>query len=222
MDFLKKENMTRRRFVQEIAGAAFCCACLELDCLAAPAVISKNIDDQSKKVQETGTGKENLVAVCGLYCGACPMYIATQTNDEQKQSALLKQFSSGPMKFKMEDLLCDGCIGNGRVASFCRSCPIRSCPADKQNVARCSDCPDFPCSRISNFNNDGMLHHAEVLQNLRQIREMGIQKWAKYEEERWRCPQCRMPMSWYDSKCSKCGTPRSERLFPLPQANKQP
>jgi len=222
MDFLKKENMTRRRFVREIAGAAFCCACLQLDCLAAPSVISKNIDDQSKKVQETGTGKENLVAVCGLYCGACPMYIATQTNDEQKQSALLKQFSSGPMKFKMEDLLCDGCIGNGRVASFCRSCPIRSCPADKQNVARCSDCPDFPCSRISNFNNDGMLHHAEVLQNLRQIREMGIKKWAKYEEECWRCPQCRMPMSWYDSKCSKCGTPRSERLFPLPQVNKQP
>jgi hypothetical protein len=222
MDFLKKEYMTRRMFVQEIAGAAFCCACLELDCLAAPSVISKNIDDQSKKVQETGTGKENLVAVCGLYCGACPMYIATQTNDEQKQSALLKQFSSGPMKFKMEDLLCDGCIGNGRVASFCRSCPIRSCPVDKQNVARCSDCPDFPCSRISNFNNDGMLHHAEVLQNLRRIREMGIQKWAKYEEERWRCPQCRMPMSWYDSKCSKCGTPRSERLFPLTQANKQP
>jgi len=222
MDFFKKENITRRRFVKEIVGAVVCCASLQLDCLAAPALISGNNDGQEKKAQEAGTGKENLVAVCGLYCGACPMYIATQTNDEQKQSALLKQFSSGPMKLKMEDLLCDGCIGNGRVASFCRNCPIRLCPADKQNVARCSDCPDFPCSRITNFNNDGMPHHAEVLENLRKMREMGIQKWARYEEERWHCPQCRLPMSWYDSKCSNCGRPRSERLFPLPQFNSQP
>lgn len=221
MDFFKKEGMTRRRFVKGIAGAAFCCTWLQLDCLAASELISKHTTEEGKRVQEAGTGKENLVAVCGLYCGACPMYIATQTNDEQKQSTLLKQFSSGPMKLKIEDLLCDGCIGNGRVASFCRRCPIRTCPTDKQNVVRCSDCTDFPCSRITNFNNDGMLHHAEVLQNLRQIREMGIQKWAKYDEERWSCPQCRLPMAWYDSKCSNCGTPRSERLFPLPQFNNQ-
>jgi len=86
MDFFKKENITRRRFVKEIVGAAVCCASLQLDCMAAPALISENNDGQDKKAQEAGTGKENLVAVCGLYCGACPMYIATQTNDEQKQS----------------------------------------------------------------------------------------------------------------------------------------
>lgn len=222
MDLFNKENLTRRKFVKEIAGAAFCCAWLRLDDSAASEVISKHTAEEDKEVPVSGIGKENLVAVCGLYCGACPMYIATQTNDEEKQNALLKQFSSGSMKFKIEDLLCDGCIGNGRVASFCRSCDIRACPTDKKNVVRCSDCPDFPCSRITNFNNDGMLHHAEVLQNLQQIREIGIKKWAEYDEEHWRCPQCRLPMAWYDSKCSNCETPRSQSLFSLPQFNSRP
>ena len=205
MCIIKKE-MTRRTFVKGVAGAAVSCACLQLNCFAAPA-------------SDAGNPEENLVAVCGLYCGACPMYIATQSKDEEKQMALLKQFSSGPMKLKKEDLLCDGCIGAERVASFCRDCAIRKCPDDKQNVARCSDCKDFPCSRITDFNNDGMPHHGEVLENLRRIKEMGIQKWAKYDEERWKCPKCKSPVSWYDSKCSQCNAPRSDQLFTLPRFN---
>ena len=204
----KQENMTRRTFVKGMAGVAAGCACLQLDCLASSASGS----------DKTGGNKENLVAVCGLNCGACPMYIATQSKDEEKQKALFKQFSAGPMKLKMEDILCDGCIGGDRVASFCRDCAIRKCPNDKQDVTRCSDCKDFPCSRITDFNNDGMRHHAEVLSNLRGIKEMGIQEWAKYDEERWKCPKCKSPMAWYDTKCSKCGEPRSGRLFTLPKS----
>lgn len=205
MGIFKQENMTRRNFVKGIAGVTVGCACLQLDCLAASASNSKN----------TAQGKENLVAVCGLYCGACPMYTATQSKDEEEIKALLKQFSSGPMTLKKEDILCDGCIGGDRVASFCRDCPMRACPNDKQDVIRCSDCQEFPCSRITDFNNDGMPHHGEVLNNLRQIKKMGIQKWAKYDEERWQCPKCKSPMTWYDSKCSGCGAPRSDQLFTL-------
>ncbi len=215
MDSYSKEKTTRRRFMKEITGAAVCSACLGLKGRAAPAWIPGPSSGEDKTARETDKGKEHLVAVCGLYCGACPMYLATQSKDEQKLQALLKQFSTGPMKLTMEDILCDGCLGNGRVASFCRRCAIRACPKDKSNVTLCSDCPDFPCSRITDFNNDGMTHHAEVLDNLRRIREIGIQEWAKYEEERWECPGCRLPMSWYDVKCSGCGAARSGRLFKL-------
>jgi hypothetical protein len=71
------------------------------------------------KAQEPAKGGENLVAVCGLYCGACPMYLATHGNDEQKRKQLVQQFSSGPMKLAWEDIQCDGCLGNGRLALFC-------------------------------------------------------------------------------------------------------
>jgi hypothetical protein len=205
MGIFRQENMTRRNFVKGMTGMAVGCACLQLDCLAA---FASNSNSSTQ-------AKENLVAVCGLYCGACPMYLATQSNDKEKQEALLKQFSSGPTQLKMEDILCDGCIGNGRVASFCSRCEMRACPNDKKDVTRCSDCQEFPCTLITNFNNDGMPHHGEVLNNLQQIKKMGIEKWAQYDEERWQCPECTSRISWYDSKCSKCSAPRSERLFVL-------
>ena len=71
MNPFKKENMTRRRFVKEVAGAAFCCACFPLESLAASAGISEHNTEEGKEVQKTGTGKEHLVTVCGTYCGAC-------------------------------------------------------------------------------------------------------------------------------------------------------
>ena len=92
---------------------------------------------------------------------------------------------------------------------------MRDCAAKKQDVTRCSDCQEFPCSLITNFNNDGMLHHAEVLENCRSLREMGINEWAKREAERWSCPQCRGKISWYDAACSHCGAERSGQLFAL-------
>ena len=135
----------------------------------------------------------------------------------QIKNRLREELSSGPMKLNMENFGCDGCLSDGKIAAHCKSCAIRKCAVSKQDVNRCSDCADFPCSLISNFSNDGRLHHAELLDNLRQIREMDVQKWVNHEEERWRCPQCRLPMSWYDSECARCGTPRSDGLFPLVQ-----
>ena len=168
--------------------------------------------------QNTDAEKKNsLVASCGLYCGACPMYLATQENDEQRLTAMQKQFgSSGLMtKLSKEDLLCDGCLSGGRLASFCRECAIRDSATDKTKTRRCSECAELGCDRITGFNNDGIPHHGEVLENLRQLREMGIEDWTKHEENRWRCPKCRTMFSWYDPECQKCKAPRSAGLFPL-------
>ncbi|MBN2395483.1 MAG: hypothetical protein JXC36_03350, partial [Candidatus Atribacteria bacterium] len=55
----------------------------------------------------------------------------------------------------------------------------------------------------------------EYLPNLKKMREMGVQKWIKYEAARWRCPRCGQPVSWYDAECIVCGEPRSNKLFPL-------
>lgn len=207
----KGKRTSRRRFVQEITGASIASALITMPCLGRAFALAP------QNAVAAGAG-ELLVAPCGLYCGACPMYLASQEKDDQKLKALTQQFSAGKMQLKQEDLLCDGCIGKGRIASFCRKCAIRACAEGKANVTRCSDCPEFPCARITDFNNDGMLHHAEVLANLRQLRAMGIREWTKHEADRWRCPQCRTAIAWYDKACAKCGAPRSDRLFLLKQA----
>ncbi|MBN2667525.1 MAG: DUF3795 domain-containing protein, partial [Bacteroidales bacterium] len=206
-----RNKITRRKFVKEVAGATFCYACFSLDCLAAP------------EDQKTVIGKEHLAAVCGTYCGACPAYIAKHSTEEQRKARLQKRVSSGPVTAMksipdpgwMDGLLCDGCLSGGQIAFHCQRCAIKLCAAGKQNVTRCSDCTELPCHRITSMIKTGLLHRAEYLPNLEKISEMGFQEWVKYEEERWRCPQCGLPMSWYDSECVGCGAPRSEKLFKL-------
>ena len=208
----KKKNITRRKFVKGITGA--CYACLSLDCLAAA----------EEKEKKDNKGKVHLAAACGTYCGACPAYIAKHGEKEQIKKRLQKKFSSGPTKAQkgippsnwMDGLLCDGCLSGGKLAGHCQNCAIRKCAENEQNDSRCSDCEELPCTRITNLINMGRyLHRKEYLPNLEKIREMGVQEWVKYEEERWRCPQCGLPVSWYDAECAGCGEPRSERLFPL-------
>jgi hypothetical protein len=102
------------------------------------------------------------------------------------------------------------------LAGHCQRCDIRLCAANKQNDSRCSDCEELPCHRITDLINQGNYpHRQEYLPNLEKIRQMGVQEWIKYEEERWHCPRCGLPMSWYDAECAGCGEPRSEQLFPL-------
>jgi hypothetical protein len=174
----------------------------------------------------TGTGKEHLAAACGTYCGACPAYIAKHGEHEQIQTELQTRSSSAPKKpLKnippedwMDGLLCDGCLSGGTLAPHCQACEIRICAANNQDDSRCSQCKELPCERVTSLMRMGdYLHRDEYLPNLAKIREMGVQEWIKYEEERWLCPQCGRPISWYDAQCAGCGGPRSERLFSLPE-----
>jgi hypothetical protein len=208
------DEITRRKFVKGVAGAAVCCACFPLDSLAASG------EDKMKD----GKGKEHLAAACGTYCGACTAYLAKHGDDEHKKLIQQKKSSSRPTRAQrgippsnwMDGLLCDGCLSGGQLAGHCQRCNIRLCALEKQSNSRCSDCEDLPCFRIKNLINMGRyLHRDEYLPNLKKIREMGVQEWVKYEEERWLCPNCGLPMRWYDAECIRCGEPRSERVFPL-------
>jgi len=159
---------------------------------------------------DAGTGNVHLAAACGTYCGACPSYIAKHSEDE----AIQRPNPWGD---------CDGCLSGGMLAAHCQTCEIRLCAADRQNVTRCSDCEELPCYRVTNLINLGNYpHRQEYLPNLALISEMGADEWARYEEERWRCPQCGLPMSWYDTECARCGEPRSESLFPVSEDTPRP
>jgi len=162
---------------------------------------------------------EHLAAVCGLYCGACSIYRAWRDDDQERVQAIYDLMSSR-MKITLEDTHCDGCLGQGKLTPYCQQCDIRACAAEKPGVTRCSDCPDFPCSLINDFNNDGIRHHAEVLENIRHQREIGFDEWLQEEYERWRCVFCGVSLEWYAKKCYRCGTPQPHRLPSLPRDKK--
>jgi hypothetical protein len=48
-----------------------------------------------------------------------------------------------------------------------------------------------------------------MIENPDFIREQGIKKFLKMEEEKWRCPECRGTISCHSGLCFKC---RVERL----------
>jgi hypothetical protein len=211
----EKECTTRRKFCMRLAGVAFTGAFVGLDSISA--------QNPKSKGETMGNGL-HLAAACGTYCGACPAYLAKHGEDEEIKRKRQEISSSAPAKAQkgippsnwMDGLLCDGCLSGGTLAGHCQRCNIRLCALDKQTNSRCPDCEELPCHRITNLINMGRyLHRDEYLPNLAKMREMGVQEWVKKEADRWRCPQCGLPMSWYDVECIGCGEKRSERVFSL-------
>jgi hypothetical protein len=220
MEFDHNENITRKRFLQGVAGAALGCTCFSWGCSKL-----KSEPDGAAEAKSEPDGKAilHLAAACGTYCGACPAYL-------NRHGQIHKRVSSGPPKTPidnfvdmMDQLRCDGCLSGGTLAAHCRTCTIRLCAAKKQPDARCADCKDLPCNRMTSLiRQGGYPHRQEYLPNLEKMRQMGVEKWVQYEEKRWRCTKCGLPMSWYDAQCAGCGEPRSQRLFPVATNNGNP
>ncbi len=145
------------------------------------------------------------------------MYRAVHDNNKAKQQSLIDTFNARGGTFTSKDLECDGCLGGGRLSPWCRECNIKSCLKRKPGETICpADCPDFPCSQLTEFTQQ-MPHHTEVIDNLRRLYQVGLKKHAAQEEKRWQCPQCKKPMSWYYKKCPECGAERSKELYKVPE-----
>ena len=139
--------------------------------------------------------KKNLVAYCGLYCGACSFKVAYEVNNN-------KHLMNMPTKFdeykNMPLQSCPGCKSDNE----CGDCQIKSC-AESKELEHCGLCKEFPCEIIINFNNDGIPHHGESLENLKQLKSIGIEQWVKQQDEKWTC-NCGEKLSWYFKKCDLC------------------
>lgn len=173
--------------------------------------------------------KRKLAAPCGLFCGACMIYLANKRGDtafltqlkEQFRAMLSnlepgqlppgmpatkKNFDSGQLQKALQDekgmWCCEGCLSD-MLALPCRICGLREC-AQEKGLTNCSQCADMPCQQSIDFNNDGLPHHAEVLANLKRQKEIGIDAWIDEQEEKWHCAKCGSPIGWYDTECPNC------------------
>jgi hypothetical protein len=147
--------------------------------------------------------KKKFVAPCGLYCGACSIRAAYNLKDVQ----LLQAMADGVSlylghKVEANDLACEGCLSDV-VSVSCRECKIRDC-AFAKGLTRCSECADFPCELVTNFNNDGLPHHSEVLKNIRRQKDIGVDSWLAEQDKKWCCPNCHAETDWYAGQCPDC------------------
>lgn len=91
-----------------------------------------------------------MIACCGLDCGECPAFIATEKNDYEEKVKVAKEWSEMyKTEFKPKDINCDGCLAtSGRQVPYCSACEIRKCVYEK-NYANCAYCNDYPCTKLS-------------------------------------------------------------------------
>ena len=93
-----------------------------------------------------------MIAYCGLVCTNCPTYLATQANDNEarQRTAELYEKKFG-LKFKPEDINCDGCLSvGGKLIGYCHSCEIRKCAINK-DITHCAKCDEQPCENLKKF-----------------------------------------------------------------------
>lgn len=138
-----------------------------------------------------------LAAVCGLYCEACSLYIATR-EDPARLTRLAAQFG-----LSEEEVACHGCRSDKR-GPYCRVCHMEKC-ARQRGVDFCSACGDYPCAELKAFQAERP-HRRELWESLERIRDRGWECWLEEMRRHYACPACGTLNSAYDAACRKCGT----------------
>ena len=89
-----------------------------------------------------------LVSHCGLLCGECGAYAATQNDDDVRRGEVAREWSRMyDAELSPADINCDGCTSDGRLFRHATVCEIRKC-ARARGVPNCAHCEDYACERL--------------------------------------------------------------------------
>ncbi|MCP4213258.1 MAG: DUF3795 domain-containing protein [bacterium] len=149
-----------------------------------------------KKENQAGESDKKFAAVCGLYCEACTLYIAT-TEDPERLKWMAERFQQSE-----EEVKCYGCRSAKR-GPFCKTCKICDCAAER-GIEFCVECTEYPCDDLKEFQSQRP-HRIELWDDLERIGAVGCAQWMKEIRENYTCPKCGTINSAYDLKCRKCG-----------------
>lgn len=143
---------------------------------------------------------------CGLYCGACLIFIKTENGTIDLLAA--------EMNMSPEELSCYGCKSE-KNSPWCATCALKTC-ARERKFEFCIDCDEYVCEDLRSFIDDPQYpYHLVVERNMERISEEGLEKWLATQEQRWRCPACGQKHAWKDEQCKECGADVSSYLADL-------
>jgi len=130
----------------------------------------------------------NLAAPCGIYCGACRQYLLWKKD-------LLEEKG-----YKMG---CKGCRIRNKNCAFIR----RDCPAlKKKELDYCYECEQFPCKKLQKIDSQYQERYSvNLVENLKRIEEIGVEKWLQEQKELYTCPECGGEICVHDAECYDCG-----------------
>lgn len=134
------------------------------------------------RTKKTNAIRTTLIAPCGMNCRLCRAYI----RDKNK---------------------CPGCRGDDSLKSkSCANCKIKNCEKiAKGNLKYCFGCDSFPCVKLNHLDNRYRTKYGmSMIDNLNNIRELGIRQFIKNEKEKWTCPDCGEIICVHKPQCLSC------------------
>ena len=146
--------------------------------------------------------KKELLSPCGLWCGACSIYIAHKNNNLKFKEKLLPIYKA--FAKDLDDIACTGCLSEGTVFPVCQVCAIKKCCKDKK-IDGCYQCEEFPCKYIDNF--PIPVGKKVILRSVPFWRQHGTEKYVEAEMERYHCPECGNQLFRGTKRCNKCKVP---------------
>jgi hypothetical protein len=97
---------------------------------------------------------EEMIGYCGYSCHLC----AARSDDPVVRQRLVDGWRRifGHQNYTAENVRCDGCLSDGRVAD--KNCKARPC-AIERGVKNCAYCEDFVCDKVRHLlaSREGML-----------------------------------------------------------------
>lgn len=130
---------------------------------------------------------KSLIAPCGVDCRLC-------------------------LGYQREKNKCPGCKKRDAYeSSYGRKCIIRSCEIlAKNGMDFCSDkCEKYPCKRLKDLDKRYRTkYQMSMIENLENIKKLGIKKFFENQEKRWTCKKCSELLCVHRDFCLKCGERR--------------
>jgi hypothetical protein len=124
----------------------------------------------------------NLIAPCGMNCGICRAYLRKKNK-------------------------CPGCrlFNKSEPVSIAR-CKIKKCEMLKNSKIKfCFACNKFPCKNLKHLDQRYRTkYHMSMVENLENIKNVGLEKFVKSEQIRWSCQKCGGTICVHKGSCIKC------------------
>lgn len=123
-----------------------------------------------------------LIAPCGMNCGICLAYLRPKNK-------------------------CTGCrielTSKPKTRTLCK---IKNCSYFSKGSSKfCYGCTDYPCKRLEQLDKRYRTkYHMSMIENLDNIKMLGLDKFVQNERTRWRCPQCGGAICVHKGFCLTC------------------
>ena len=128
------------------------------------------------------------ISICGLNCAECDIYHAGHGNEKVRDEIVEWFKKERNETIKPEQIACNGCRGS-LDAHWSADCKMMLC-AKKRGLQYCFQCEEFPCEVLSKFASDDVAHHKRTVENLRKMKEIGVEEWIEAQKRKGQSVFC--------------------------------